>query len=407
VLVAPTLLALSWRFPLAGTRSLADPIHAIGTVHLVAWVTTAGVVCGLAVTAYLAVFHRPAQRGAPWLAALVVAGLLAMGTVAMAVQSFAIPWVLTRGGPLQSTQTPLVQIYDFALARLQFGPGAAQATILLAVLALLGLGAWLLIFLTRLRVEMPARATNPDRAPSRGWVVVGAVVLLAVLGVVAYGLWPWLSHSVGGDHRIPGGPSALRVFVNTWLPPLPSTVVGVGVAAVGGFGIGALRPLGRFSELLLLPFAPWLFVGLGPLALANFTAVRDSHRIDTFLGLVPRVWLVVPALFLFTVLFRGLADQAGGRWSATLLPALPMVLLVAGATWLVYAQDVTWTYLTSTGPDSATGPVYGIVAASQYPIATPAPDTAYPLVLVLLLAAVLGIGQVFYVDRLTIHIGRR
>jgi hypothetical protein len=407
VLVAPTLLALSWQISLIGTRSLGDPISATGTLHLVGWLTSAGAVCGVAVTAFLAVFHRPANRGAPWLAALVVAGLLVSGVVAMALQTFALPLVLTRGGPIRSTQTPLYQIYDFGVFRLELGPATANATILLAVLAMLGLGAWLLMFLTRLRVQMPARATNPDRATSAGWAVAGAIILIVVLGVVAYGLWPWLNHSVGGVSRVRGGTTALRLFVDTWLPPLPSTVVGVGVAALGGFGIGALRPLGRYSELLLLPFAPWLFVGLGPLALANFVSVRDSGQLNTFLGLIPRVWVVVPALFLFTVLFRGLAEQANGRWSDTLLPALPMLFVVAGATWLLYAQDITWTLLTAQGPGTATGPVYGLNIAGEYAASTPAPNTAYPQILVLLFAAGLAVAQVLYLDRLSIHIGRQ
>jgi hypothetical protein len=226
---------------------------------------------------------------------------------------------------------------------MRVGTGAAQASILLAVLAVLGVAAWLLIFLTGLRVEVVPKAS--DR--SAGWGVATGLVLLVALGMVAVGLWPWLAHSVFGGGTAPDGPSTGRVYTNTWVPPLVSTVVGVGVAAVGGFAIGALRPLGRSSGLLLLPFAPWLFVGIAPLSVAHYRSADELGRLNTFLGLIPPVWVVVPALFLF----RGLADRSGGRLGDTLRPALPMLGLVIGATWLVQAQDVTWSLLAAVNPD--------------------------------------------------------
>ena len=40
------------------------------------------------------------------------------------------------------------------------------------------------------------------------------------------------------------------------------------IAYLGALGIGALRPLGRYSEWLLLPFSPWLFITALPLSVA-------------------------------------------------------------------------------------------------------------------------------------------
>ncbi len=114
-----------------------------------------------------------------------------------------------------------------------------------------------------------------------------------------------------------------KMLVNTWLPPLPVAVVGIGVAALAGFGIGALRPLGRRSELLLLPFAPWLFVGLGPLLPHAANSLYSDAAAGGFAGLIPPVWLSIPALFLTTLFFRG---QAARRAAAATLPPLPVAL---------------------------------------------------------------------------------
>jgi hypothetical protein len=184
-------------------------------------------------------------------------------------------------------------------------------------------------------------------------------------------------------------------------------VVGVAFAALGAFAVGALRPLGRFSELLLLPFAPWLFVGLGPLSLANWVSARNSDQLNTSVGLAPRTWLVIPALFAFTLLFRGLAAQWPGRLDRPLVLALPMVPIVAGATLLVRAQETVWTLLVAIRGEEATGPLLALRRAAQYAgFPDISFDTAYPVVLILVFAAALVAAQLFYLDRLVVRVGR-
>ncbi|NED57537.1 sugar ABC transporter permease, partial [Micromonospora aurantiaca] len=68
---------------------------------------------------------------------------------------------------------------------------------------------------------------------------------------------------------------------------LLGAVVSVGAAFLGALGIGGLRPLGRRSEWLLLPFAPWLFVGIGPLSIAGFENVGTLDLINSFGALIP------------------------------------------------------------------------------------------------------------------------
>src|SRR5262249_6202438 len=124
--------------------------------------------------------------------------------------------------------------------------------------------------------------------------------------VTGLGLLPWLRWLYDGPPVPPADPvDAGEVFVNTWGPPILSTVVGVGLALVAAIGIGALRPLGRASEWLLLPFAPWLLVGSGPLIVHTADSLGRSGALNTWLGLVPRTWVVIPALFVLTLLLRG------------------------------------------------------------------------------------------------------
>lgn len=196
------------------------------------------------------------------------------------------------------------------------------------------------------------------------------------------------------------------MLFNTWLPPLISTVVGVGVALLAGFGIGAVRPLGRWSELLLLPFAPWLFVGLGPLSLAGFDRLRAAGQLNTFTALIPPTWLAIPALVIFTVLFRGLArNMLIMDRGAVLRAAAPMAVLVGGATVLVRAQDLSWSYLVATDAEHLTGPLLAVRQLAELPASQVSVGLVLPVVLVAVFAVGLGVLQLFFLDRVTLRVG--
>jgi hypothetical protein len=235
------------------------------------------------------------------------------------------------------------------------------------------------------------------------------LLLAALLAITAYGLWPWLTRLPGG--QAPPGVSTWSVLANTWLPPLVSTVVGVGLALLGGFGIGALRPLGRWSELLLLPFAPWLFVGVGPLAVAGVDHARAAGQVNTFVGLIPPSWLAIPALVIFTLLFRG----QRARWPdgpeepfvrAMLRPAWPLVALVGGATLLIRAQDLSWSYLMVQDAEHLTGPLLALQQLTELPAHDVSVGLVLPLGIVLAFAVALGALQLLFLERLALRVGR-
>lgn len=417
VCFAPVALATAWlidRFDVEGRASL--------------WAAVAlsmfGLLCGLGVTFYLAVLRGRSPGRSAWPAGLAVGALALTGTLAVALQLFTYPWTITGGGPARQTATPMLNAFQAGLQNFDFGFAAAQATLILVAVMVLGVAAALVVILTGLRIEVdppgpePAAATATATPPAAGWstqrtlAALAAIAgLLVVLALTGYGLWPWLT-GLGQFGDVTDG--LVAMLVNTWLAPVVSTVIGVGLAAVAGYGIGALRPLGRWSEVLLLPFAPWLFVGVGPLFLVKFDSARSGERLDTFFGAIPPIWLVVPALFLFTLLFRGLEHQRRARAAigadpgraSVLVRSLPMLALAAVATWLVQSQSLLWG-LVSTRSDP-TAPVFLLIQRGNF--ATVADQIPLGLVLPFPLIVVLAIGlgalQIFYLDRLAIRIGR-
>jgi ABC-type sugar transport system permease subunit len=415
VCFAPVALAIGWlidRFDVEAVR--ANLWAAVG-------LTMFGLICGLGVTFYLAVLRGRDPGRSAWPAGLAVGALALTGTLAVALQLLTYPWTITGGGPERQTATPMLNALQFGMQRFDFGFAAAQATLILIAVMALGVGAALVVILTGMRIELDPARPGPATAAAPaapGWSTQRTLAalatiagLLVVLALAGYGLWPWLT----GLGRFGDATDGLvSMLVNTWLAPIVSTVFGVGLAAVAGYGIGALRPLGRSSEVLLLPFAPWLFIGVGPLFLVKFDSASTGERLDSFLGAIPPIWLVVPALFVFTMLFRGLEHQRRARAAAgadpgraaVLARALPMLALVGAATWLVQSQSPLWGLLTTRS--DPTTPVYlltqqGVfsLAFDQIPLGLVLP---FPVILVFAIG--LGLLQVFYLDRLAIRTGR-
>jgi ABC-type sugar transport system permease subunit len=398
VCFAPVALAIAWQID----RFDYEIPPRLG-LWIAAWLTMFGLVCAIGVKVFLAVLRGGGPGRSAWPAGLVVGGLAAITLVALALPTFTYPYVISRGGPQGTTATPMLGVFEAGFVVLASGFGAAHATVLLILLAMLGIGAALVVLLSRLRFEFEP-AASPNAKP---WAVVATVAgLLVVLAVTVHGLWPWLSKL--GQFTVDGAESqAGTALVNTWVPTLVSTVIGVGLAAVAGFGIGALRPFGRWSELLLLPFAPWLFIAIGPLAQVKFDSAASGtfDRLDTFLGWIPPIWLVVPALFLFTLMFRGLV-RSGGGYGPAVLRALPMVALVGAATWLVQSQSLLWGLLVAReDPNAQVLVLQAVVQVAQTPDAVPI-GLILPIPAILVFALGLGALNVFYLDRLAIRVGR-
>lgn len=407
----PAGLAVAWsvdRHP-----ELSSPATAGTGVAVAVWLTTLGLAVAIGVTLFLAALRRRDPGRSPW-PAFAVVGVLALLTVlAVSVQQFVFPEAMTAGGPANSTQTPELLILGTGFERFDIGSAAAISTVLLLILAVFGVVATVVLAASGARLEFDEayRSAEDQRHLTSGRLVAIAATaagLLIVLILTVVGLWPWLHGLFTAHATLPDGTSTASVLANTWLPPFVSTLVAVAVALLGGFGIGWLRPLGRGSLLVLLPFAPWLFVGNGVLAVRAYFAGAQSHTPNSFLGLIPP-FPVVPALFVFTLLFFGLGEATGARWWPRVLTATaPMVLLVFGATWVVQTQDTFWQLTAATDPRHETAVVVLLTQRGQY-VAQPGQIpfdllTPVPLVVVMLLAALAL--QLGYLDRLAFRVGK-
>jgi ABC-type sugar transport system permease subunit len=401
-LVAPAGFAIAW-WQLTWKRFAGDNLPE--GLWWVVFVTTGGLALGVGVTLYLAALGRREPGRSAWPAVALVGGLAAIAALGLALQLYTHPAVVTGGN--RNTATPLLAVSEM---HGDAGQGSAIETMLLIVLGVLGVVAAVLIIATKARLEIGPAVAAP--VAGRG-AVIGTVAGLVVTGLVTgLGLLPGLWRLAGQPRTVPEGVAAGDVFINTWVPPLLSTVVGVGLALVAAIGIGAVRPFGRSSEWLLLPFAPWLLVGSGPLIVYTVFGVGRSGALDSWLGLVPRTWVVIPALFVLTLLLRGqrawwdrlrASGQPASLVSIFVLPVLPMVALLAGVTWLVQAQDLLRQRIHRLFP---TGPV---VTHSVRTDVDGAPHVAIDLVLPPVLAIVLVLAaialQLAYLDRLALRVG--
>jgi len=419
VCFTPVGLSVAWalesgsRFPLADLpERFVDPGAASWSLRFIVWISLLGMVCGVGLILYLAALRGRRPHRSAWPAGLTVGAIAALAALAVAVQSFSYPFaarysVSTSDYVPEHLNSPMAELY-WQSTPLEIGTGSAIATLVLVPVMLLGLVAAVLVVATGLRIEVEPRPLTgaSDQHRRRTLATILTVAGLVVLLVLAlYGLWPWLAR-LGQSGQ---GTQAATLLTATWLPTLISTVVGVGLALVGGYAIGALRPLGRFSEVLLLPFGPWLFIGVGPLFHTRF---EDSFLQPTegFTNLIPPIWLVVPAMFLFTVLFRGLASQeraegTGPALGRMLVRALPMVALVAAATWLVQSQSPV-TGMTSTSRETMPEWVIGSTLAVDIDPDILPFGLVLPIPVILVCAVLLGVLQVLSLDRLAIRVGR-
>ncbi|MGP3916229.1 hypothetical protein [Nonomuraea sp. 10N515B] len=414
-------------------QGLSEPDTAPGALRLIVAAATFGVVCSLAVIAFL-----PTLRGGTVAPAMLVVGVLvALATVAVGLQTFSIGLVLTNGGPQRSTGTLAGLQYDFAFRMAQFGRGAAVATLTGAALGVLGIVATVVVAASRLRITLtpaggtpappapqavarpdawpqgsaplpdgsaaaaPSGSGGSDRPPKTAGMVVGVAALVLFLAVGILLSWPWISGVLGSPGSAAGG---LRTQVNTWVPAVAGALVSVGVAYLAALGIGGLRPLGRGSEWLLLVFAPWLFVGTGPLGVANWQNMRNLGLVDTFLALFPPLLVSVPALLVLTLLCKGLAERNDRDFfSGVVLPSLPMAGILVGAVALVNAQDLLWPLLVAQQPGLFTAPVAQVNELGRYAVASPGVGVTTPLLMVVVALAIVVAAQLLYLDRLAVR----
>jgi hypothetical protein len=378
-LYMPVSLALAWRLVFAGARNplLIEPSSAPWIFLFLDGLYTLGLAAALGLFAYpaaLAVEGAPASRSsrlaflAVWLASVIAA-------LASALQSFTWSYALTNGGPGNATTTLMLLFYKLGLQNLQLGPAAAIGVFILVLLAPLGLALAALAAFGGVRLE--AAAAGPGEAGQRAGPPYGAALLAVALliagGACALSALPLpVAAARAGDFGRLGEAAPLgRVLLSTLGPPLVSVLlVQVPVAYTGALAIGALRPLGRWSEALLLPFGPWLFVGAGPLSIAFLTRLRDAELLGTFVAQIPPIGLTLPMLFILALFFKGQSARrrpgAGSFLDAVIRPSLPLAGILASLALFAALGDLYWPLLTGFRPEASSASVALARLAAQF-----------------------------------------
>jgi ABC-type sugar transport system permease subunit len=404
VVFAPVALAIAWRNSIAedDPTVLADADLTGATLRYVTLLTVVGVVCAVGVMLFLPAFRARDRRLWPTLFA--IAGVAVPGLLAVGLQQFTLPFVMTGFGPRNETLTPVGLLYTYTYREARAGMGAAVGVVLLAVLAVLGVAAVLVVVLSRLRVTLLPRRQPPVRRDA-GAIVLAALVLVAVVAVLVLAMLPWFDALSGQDVKSPSGMQA-----RTWSMAASGALVSVGVAYLAALGISGLRPLGRRSEWLLLPFAPWLFVGVAPLSVEFFKSVRDAGDLDTAGALFPPIMVSLVALVAMAVLCRGQSvrwrqEVAGGAsapdtfFTVVVLPTMPLAALLFVVATFLNAQDLVWPLLVELSPEKFTTPLNLYAAdttgfGQDFSVASATP----PLAVILGFLSLTAI-QVFHLDR--------
>jgi hypothetical protein len=113
---------------------------------------------------------------------------------------------------------------------------------------------------------------------------------------------------------------------------------------------------------------------------------------------------------IFTVLFRGLAansvvvDRPFVLDRVLMRAAAPMVLLVGGATVLVRAQDLSWSYVVATDAEHLTGPLLAVRQLAELPASHVSVGLVLPVLPVAIFAVGLGALQLMFLDRVTLRV---
>jgi ABC-type glycerol-3-phosphate transport system permease component len=212
-----------------------------------------------------------------------------------------------------------------------------------------------------------------------------------------------------------------RVVMNTILPVLATLLlVQLPIAYLSALGIGALRPLGQWSDWLLLPFSPWLFVTVGPLSLVLWQGLRESGQLNTWIALAPPVLVSVPMLFILALFFKGQAPRwqaaqvegqsaASAFWHQLILPSLPLAALLACITLFIGLQELLWPLLAVTDREYFTINLTLALIQSSFTLDWPVITAALTLFWLpnfIIFFLIFAAFQVLYLGRLALTTGR-
>jgi len=429
----PVALALMWSLllrPGGGFLQqpvLGQPTSARLVLLFVDGLYTLGLACAAGLVFALASYRNPDPAKSPRRPLLAAWGIGLLAAAASSLESFSFSYALTNGGPTGTTTSLVLYLFKVGFMRMETNLATAVATLILFLLAVLGLAAGIVIIASGLKISLPGKDEAPapvERSgAARGALIAALVVsglaflvsLVPLLATVAAAVRP------GDAQRLQAALPPGQTLVNSLVPALVAALLlQLPFSYLGALGIGAFRPLGRHSEWLLLPFCLWLFTGPAVFAAYAFQLARQMDLLGNLMSLVPPLAVSVPMLVVLTLFFKG--QQAGYEkarssgvsgtrafFNRLVLPSLPLAgLLVLGGLFATM-QDTFWQVIFTTQQTSWTGNVTLLslgssLAAGWAVLAKVLLEVSVPGFLFFFLA--FGAFQLFYVERLSLAGGR-
>jgi multiple sugar transport system permease protein len=340
--------------------NLASPDGARGTVLLMDAVITAAIAAVVGGAAFMAVMRgrevSPSSSRAGigvWLIGL----LLALGSAA---QTFTVPYILTNGGPGNSTATISLVFYRTAFQFFKAGYASAQASLMIFGAVFIGLLVGIVIWGFRLRLNFTPPAPRAEAAGLLSFLSVPLVVLIGLpsLVLVVWGLW--LATKEGGFNALNEVVNQGHLFSNTvsgswlaiWLIQIPLTYL-------LGLSLGFVRPINRtISNIVFLGLLMLAFIPPEAISLQWWQSLRDLGWLNTqqavgYGSLVNLFSLIIFKLFFDGAYDRFKAAREDGQTATdaflntVLLPSLGIVLLTGAFLSFASAQALWWPLITT------------------------------------------------------------
>jgi hypothetical protein len=348
-MAAPALAGMAWATlanPVFGVLgrviSGADPAQAIPIARIMDLLSWFGLSLGLCTSlAMSAAAGRDEGSGKDrLLPRFVLLGLvLSLAACALAPQAIEDHLAFPLTGFDPQGITPAMAAYRQGFMMMKMGSAAATSTLVLLQAGLFGILACLVLVLGRFRLSLgrAEKAASAGRARPATIAAFAACALGLVLVILPVAL---LGGSAGQSMSIPrflGALNAGPALFYTVFPALTTVLfIQLPFAFLAALGIGALRPLGKHSELILFLFAPFLFVAFAPLSFQHFLDARSLRALDGMLFRIIPHMSCVPMIFVLTLFFKGqrplydsCADKGFSSFARSfILPSLPLAGLL-------------------------------------------------------------------------------
>ena len=354
---------------------------------------------------------EPEKRGAN-LGRLILATVLLLGVFASGLQAFILS-LTGFGRPASGTATLTLLDYEGLMMAVPVNSGS---WLQLGAVTFLGLVSGILVVSCNLRFSLSKISARSEPAGCAVGAICG-VILFFTAFIAVIPIFASIFGLVGS-----GGGSALTGLTPTLLGQLTPGIqhqlllvlawLGLVVPAtyLAALGIGGLRPFGRHSEWILLPFFPFFFVSIGTLWPVFYQLMLKYSLFRNPLVVIYPILASVPFLVLLTLFFKGQREQwiyttpRPSFFRGVVLPSLPVTVTLALAGSVFVVRDLLWQLVSGSKNDN----LVQILLDNVEELSTNGMSS-----LVLIFAAgsilaffpVLAVLQVLVIDRIRIRAG--